>query len=300
MDHATRLYVGTRKGAFRACSHDGRRSWMVEPPKLSGWDVFHIIEDPRDPARIYAAANHMVWGPMVARSVDGGATWSEHTQSPAFAPDDGISVKNQWYVRPGHAERPGEVWAGVDPGALFRSQDWGASWEPVRGLNEHPTREMWQAGGGGLCLHKVSLDPTNPDSLIATVSAGGAFRSDDQGATWRPINQGLRADFMPDPTAPAGHCVHHLVRSSVDPEWLFQQNHCGMYRSADGGATWQEAADGLPSTFGFPAAAHPHEPRTVYLAPLVGDTFRCFPDGAMAIWRTRDGGDSWQALRTPT
>lgn len=300
MERSTRVYVGTRKGLFRLCSHDGRKSWMVEPPALGGWSVFHAIEDPRDPARIYAAARSEHWGPMVARSEDGGRTWDERGPSPAFAPDEGESVNAVWYVRPGHAERPGEVWAGVDPGSLFRSQDWGASWEPVSSLNKHETREYWMAGGGGLCLHKIVLHPTDPNDMIATISAAGAFRSTDGGASWQPINRGVRADFLPESVQKSGvgQCVHHLVRAPSDPEWLFQQNHCGMYRSADGGATWQECGAGLPSEFGFPAAIHPRDPRTVYVAPLIGDSFRAFPDGAIAVWRSRDGGDSWEPLRT--
>ena len=299
MERSTRLYAGTRKGLFRLCSHDGRTRWMVEPPALGGWSVYHAIEDPRDPARIYAAARSEHWGALLARSEDGGRTWDERGPSPAFAPDSGKSLNAVWYIRPGLAERPGEVWAGVEPAALFRSRDWGATWEPVQSLNDHETSAVWMAGGGGLCLHKVVLDPTNPNSLIATISAGGAYRSDDDGATWRPINQGVRADFLPDSALAngAGHCVHHLVRSPVNSEWLFQQNHCGIYRSEDGGVSWQDVGAGLPSGFGFPAAIHPREPKTVYLAPLTGDSFRTFPDGAMAVWRSRDGGDSWESLR---
>lgn len=296
MTREARIYVGTRKGAFIFRSTDDRKTWAMDPPVIPGWSVYHLLEDPRDPDRVYAAANHDVWGPWLARSLDGGRTWGEHTDSPKFAPDNGVSVKNLWAVRPGHAARPGEVWAGVDPGSLFRSADWGATWQPVPALNEHPTRDGWMEGGGGLCLHNILLNESNPDSLIVTISAGGAFRSDDGGASFRPVNQGVRADFLPDPSVPAGHCVHRMVRSAADPDWLFQQNHCGAYRSTDGGETWQEVTAGLPSEFGFAAAAHPHEPRTIVAAPLKADSFRVFPDGAMTLWRTRDGGDTWQPL----
>ena len=297
MASETRLFVGTRKAAFIFRSTDGRKTWTASEPILPGASVYHFIEDPRDPDRMYAAANYSWWGPLLARSVDGGRTWTDRNQTPRFAPEDGMTVNALWHIRPGHADRPGEVWMGVDPATLFRSRDWGETWEQVRGLNEHPTREAWQPGGGGLCLHGIRLDPTNPDSMIVTISAGGAFRTDDGGASWRPINQGVRADFLPDPTMPVGHCVHHLLPSPVDPTWLFQQNHCGVYRSADGGDSWQEVTAGLPSEFGFAAAVHPHEPRTVYVAPLEADLFRTFPGGAMAVWRSRDGGDSWEALR---
>lgn len=300
MDGERRIYLGTRKGLFRLRSRDGRRTWTVDPPALAGHDVYHAVADPRDPSRVYAAANHAVWGPRLARSLDGGCTWDEPgepTQSPAFALGTGEAVKALWYILPGHPERPGEVWAGAEPAALFRSQDWGATWMPVCGLNEHPTRAMWQAGGGGLCLHGIAPSPDDPDDLIVTVSAGGSFRTADGGASWTPINHGVRAGFLPDEDVPAGHCVHKLVRSPLDPNWLFQQNHCGAYRSKDGGASWQEVTEGLPSEFGFPAAIHPREAQTVYVAPLTGDSFRVFPDGAMAVWRSRDGGDSWEPLR---
>ena len=292
-----RVHAGTRKGMFTLRSCDCRGAWGEPELSLAGWDVYHCIEDPRDPVRLYAAANHAVWGPRVARSLDGGRTWDEPTQSPAFPEGSGAAVKAVWFIRPGHAERPGEVWAGVEPAALFHSDDWGATWEPVESLNDHPTRSFWQPGGGGMCLHGISLDPIDPDRLIATVSAGGAYRSDDHGMSWRPINQGIRAGFMPDPVPPAGHCVHKLVRSAVDPELLFQQNHCGAYVSADGGCSWREVTAGLPSEFGFAAAAHPTAKGTFYLAPLQADSFRAFPDGAMTVWRTRDGGESWEPLR---
>jgi hypothetical protein len=298
MERATRLYAGTRKGLFRLCSHDGRRTWMTEPPHLAGWSVYHATEDPRAPGRIYAAARSEHWGPMLARSEDDGRTWNERGPSPAFPEGSGKSVNAVWYVRPGHAERPGEVWVGVDPAALFRSRDWGESWELVPSLTDHETTRVWMAGGGGLILHGVDIDPTNPESMIVTVSAGGSYRTDDGAATWRPINRGIRADFMTesDRATGAGHCVHHLVRSPVDPEWLFQQNHCGVYRSADGGESWDDVAAGLPSSFGFAAATHPHEAKTVYVCPLGSDSERTVPGGALTVWRSRDGGDSWEPL----
>jgi len=299
VDHSTRLYIGTRKGMFRMCSHDGRRSWMIEPPALAGWNVYHAIEDPRDPARIYAAARSEHWGKLLARSEDGGRTWDERNPAPAFDQDDGRSVNAVWFIRPGHADRPGELWAGVEPASLFRSGDWGATWHEVRRLAAHESAQSWQAGGGGLCMHGISLDPGDPDSLIATISAGGAYRSDDGGGTWRPINRGVLMDFVPEELQndPAGHCVHKLVRSAAEPEWLFQQNHCGPHRSANGGATWETLVDRVPYSFGFAASAHPHERRTVYTAPLASDSVRTFADGALAVWRSRDGGDNWEPLR---
>lgn len=188
------------------------------------------------------------------RSTDGGRTWDEPVQSPAFPEGSGSTVKAVWFIRPGHASRPGEVWAGVEPAALFHSQDWGVTWELVGSLGEHPSTRYWTPGGGGLCLHGISLDPVNADSLVATISSGGAYRTDDSGATWRPINAGVRADFMPDKTAPAGHCVHKLVRSAQQPDFLFQQNHCGAYVSANGGDNWAQMADYLPPVLAVEAA----------------------------------------------
>lgn len=296
MGREYRIFLGTRKGAFSLRSCDGRGSWRISPPALPGSDVYHVTADPRDPARVYAAANHAVWGPQLMRSQDGGRTWAAAGSSPAFPPIAGTTVKAIWFIRPGHANRPGEVWCGVEPAALFRSDDWGDTWSLVESLGAHPTAALWQPGGGGLCLHGVVLDPTDPARIIATISAGGAYRSDDAGASWRPINSGVRAGFIPGPPLPAGHCVHKVVRTAGTPSMLFQQNHCGCYASDDEGENWREVTEGLPSEFGFPAAAHPHEPRTVYVAPLTGDSFRTFPDGAVTVWRSRDGGGNWQPL----
>ncbi|MHB8574867.1 MAG: WD40/YVTN/BNR-like repeat-containing protein [Dehalococcoidia bacterium] len=292
-----RVYAGTRKGLIDFRSNDGRRTWSAPRLSLAGSDVYHAIEDPRDPKRVYAAANHAVWGARIVRSLDGGMTWDEPTQTPAFVEGSGESVKAVWFIRPGHADCPGEVWAGVEPASLFRSGDWGATWEPVNGLNEHPTRSMWQPGGGGMCMHGIILDPTNPDSLIAAASACGAYRSNDHGESWEPINRGIRAGFLPDQDVEAGHCVHRVVRSSANPNLLFQQNHCGAYISPDGGCSWREVTEGLPSEFGFSAAADQLDGRTFYTAPLQGDSFRAYPDGAMAVWRTRDAGCSWEPMR---
>lgn len=291
-----RVFLGTRKGMFALRSGDGRGCWQMDPPALAGTDVYHVAADPRDPSLAYAAANHAIWGPQLMRSRDGGRTWNPAASSPAFAPDSGQSVKAIWFIRPGHPDVPGEVWCGVEPAALFRSTDWGDTWTLVDSLTNHPTTALWQPGGGGLCLHGIVLDPTDPARIIATISAGGGYRSDDAGASWQPINRGLRAGFLPDPSNAAGQCVHKLVRTAGDASVLFQQNHCGCYVSDDEGENWREVTEGLPSEFGFPAAAHPHEPRTVYVAPLVADSFRAFADGAVTVWRSRNGGGCWEPL----
>ena len=294
MSREHRVFLGTRKGVFTLRSNDGRCHWELDPPALTGNDVNHVIADPRDPDRVYATGNNVFFGSQLMRSRDGGRSWEGASQSPAFAEGDGRAVESLWFVRPGHADHPGEMWCGTKPAALFRSTDWGDTWSLMPALNEHPTTTLWQPGGAGLVLHGIVLDPAKPDSLITTISAGGAYRSDDGGTSWEPINRGIRADFMPDPNTPAGHCVHKVVRTSSGP--LFQQNHCGCYISEDEGASWVEVTEGLPSEFGFAAAAHPHEPRTVYVAPLIGPEFRVFPNSAVTVWRSRDGGGSWQPL----
>jgi photosystem II stability/assembly factor-like uncharacterized protein len=298
MTREHRAFLGTRRGVFTLRSQDGRCSWQLDAPALPGYEINHVAADPRDPLRVYATANHAVWGPQIQISRDGGRSWTAAAQSPAFAPDDGRAVKSLWFIRPGHAAHPGEVWCGVEPAALFRSTDWGDTWTLMPALTEHPTASLWQPGGAGLILHGIVLDPLRPNSLIATISAGGAYRSDDGGVSWQPINAGVRAGFLPESEAqpPAGHCVHKLVRTAGADSLLFQQNHCGAYASEDEGASWREVTDGLPSEFGFPAAAHPHAPRTVYVAPLVGDSFRAFADGAVTVWRSQDGGGNWEPL----
>ncbi len=288
------VMVGTRKGTFFFWSDEARRTWHRSEHHL-GWSTHAVSYDPRN-GRIFAATNSAPFGALVQRSDDGGRSWEHFNEGLDFAADEERRVREVWQVTPGHAERPDEVWAGSGEAGLFRSGDGGKTWQAVDALNHHPTTNTWMPGGGGLILHTIAIDPTDANRVYACVSAGGAYRTDDGGQSWRPVNKGVRADFMPDPQPESGHCVHKLALHPERPNVLFQQNHCGMYRSDDRGETWVDISEGLPSRFGFPLAMHPHDPQTVYLVPLLGDDRRFVPDGQMAVWRSRDAGSSWQRL----
>ena len=288
------VMVGTRKGTFLFWSDPDRRRWRRAVHHL-GWSTHVANYDPRH-GSIYAATNNAVYGALVQRSDDGGQSWEHFNQGLDFAAEEERRVTEVWQVRPGHDARPDEVWAGSREAGLFRSRNRGGAWEPVSSLNHHATRDQWNPGGGGLILHTIIPDPGDPRRVYACVSAGGAYRSDDDGASWRPINRGVRADFMPDVYPDAGQCVHKMVMHPARPDVLFQQNHCGMYRSDDRGESWVDISEGLPSRFGFPIAVHPHDPHTVYVVPLNSDERRVTPDGRMALWRSHDDGDSWERL----
>lgn len=287
--HAGALLVllGTRDGLYRCWAGGARRSHH-----LAGLAVHAIAADPRDGA-LLAAAN----GPDHAgiwRSVDNGGTWAPLAGRPAFG--DGRRAWQIWQVQPGHPSRPAELWAGTREAGLFRSPDCGATWQSVVGLNDHPTRTMWDEGGGGLILHTIVVDATEPARLLACISAGGVYRSDDDAATWRPINRGVRADFRADPFPEAGHCPHKLRSHPARPGRLYQQNHCGVYCSDDFGTTWVDISDGLPSRFGWPLALHPADPDTLYVVPHISDEQRQTTEGRLAVWRSRDAGGSWERL----
>lgn len=286
------VMVGTRKGAFLFWSDPARRTWHRAQHHL-GWSVHAMAYDPRH-GTIYAATNSAVFGALVQRSDDGGTSWEHINQGLDFAADDERRVREVWQVAPGHAAHPGEIWAGTRQAGLFRSQDQGVTWSPVDALNQHPSTDTWAEGGGGMIMHTIIPNPADAQRLYACVSAGGAYRSDDHGASWMPINQGTRADFLPDPFPPSGQCVHKLVLHPARPHVLFQQNHCGVYRSDDRGESWVDISEGLPSRFGFPMAAHPHDPHCVYVVPLISDDRRVVPDGQMAVWCTHDDGATWQ------
>ena len=288
------VMAGTRKGTFLFWTGPERRTWQRSHHHL-GWSIHALSYDPRH-GSIYAAANSAVFGALVQRSDDGGQTWQHLNQGLDFAAEGERRVREVWQVAPGHPDRPHEVWAGSREAGLFRSEDRGSTWTEVRGLNEHATKDSWMPGGGGLILHTIVVDPEEPARMYACVSAGGAYRSDDGGSSWQPANRGTRADFMPDPYPETGQCVHKLALHPARPQVLYQQNHCGMYRSDDRGASWVDISEGLPSRFGFPIAVHGHDPRTVYVVPLTGDDRRFVPDGQMAVWRSRDEGNSWERL----
>ena len=287
------VLAGTRKGLFLLSSDEGRRSWEIEGPLLAGWEIMHAVVDPRDGA-LYACSTHFVYGATVHRSVDGGKTW-ERAEQIGLPEESGLTLEKLWHLRPGHESRPGEIWLGGTPGCLLRSGDSGKSWVAVQSLLEHRTRERWQPGAGGMCCHSIQLDPDDADRLYVAISAAGAFRTDNGGSTWAPINKDVAADFAPAPYPEVGQCVHKLLVHPARPERLWQQNHCGVYRSDDRGDTWERLdKNGLPSDFGFPILIHPRDPNTALVIPEAGAENRVTVDGRLGVYRTRDAGASWE------
>ena len=285
------LLAGTRKGLFLLESDEGRRDWRLEGPLLPGWSVFHAILDGRDRV-LHAAANSAVYGGTVQRSRDRGKTW-QRSESLALPEDSGLKLGETWHVEPGRADR--ELWLGAAPGVLFHSEDGGETWEPVRGIVEHPTRERWHPGGGGMCTHSIQVDPSDPRRIYVGISAAGVFRSDDGGEIWMPANRGVAADFLPEKYPELGQCVHKLLLHPGRPERLWQQNHCGVYRSDDRGESWERLDDnGLPSGFGFPLALDPDHPDAAFVVPEEGGENRVTCDGRLGVYRTGDGGAHWE------
>ncbi len=289
------ILAGTRKGAFIFESDENRSNWQSRRPYFPGWGIHHMKYDERS-GTVFVALNHAVYGSNIQRSVDLGHTW-EMAEGPHFAEGDERTVARVWHVQPGHESQPDVVYAGADPGALFRSTGGGMTWIEVDGINDHPTRQDWTPGAGGMMVHTIIQHPTDPDSLFVAISAAGVFRTDDGGQTWQPKNQGVRADFLPDKHPVVGQCCHHLVMSPEDPGVLYQQNHCGVYRSQNAGDSWTDiGTDRLPATFGFPMAIHPRNGMTVYVVPQVSDEFRYTPEGKFRVFRSQDGGENWASL----
>ena len=289
------VLTGTRKGLFLLRGDESRRRFELEGPLLAGWSVYHAVADPRDGA-LYACANNWVYGATVHRSTDLGRTW-QRSESLGLPEASGLELAQTWHVEPGHEEEPETLWLGGDPGVLFRSDDRGTTWHAVEGLLEHPTRERWAAGAGGLCCHSIQTDPRDARRLYVGISAAGVFRTEDAGRTWAPANRGTAADFLPDPYPELGQCVHKVLVHPARPERLWQQNHCGVYRSDDRGESWERLdGNGLPSGFGFPIALDPADPDTAYVVPEEGSDNRVTCHGRLSVYRTRDAGSSWQLV----
>jgi photosystem II stability/assembly factor-like uncharacterized protein len=290
------LLVGTRKGLFLLRGDDDRRRFELDGPHLTGWDVFHAVTDPRDGA-LYACANNFVYGATVHRSDDLGKTW-QRSEGLGLPEESGLKLEKTWHLEPGHPREPDTLWLGGAPGVLFRSDDGGSSWEANRALLEHPTRDRWNPGAGGMCCHSIQLDPETPGRMYVGISAAGVFRSEDGGESWTPANAGTAADFMPDDPYPeVGQCVHKVLLHPAQPNRLWQQNHCGFYRSDDRGESWERLdGNGLPSDFGFPLALDPANPDIAYAVPEEGAENRVTCDGRLGVYRTRDAGASWELV----
>ncbi|HML30133.1 MAG TPA: sialidase family protein [Hyphomicrobium sp.] len=303
---SVRLLVGTRKGAFILTADGARKNWDVSGPHFAGWEIYHLKGSPADPNRIYASQSSGWFGQQIQRSDDGGKTWEAVGNTFAY---DGVPGTHQWYdgtphpwefKRVWHIEPsltdPDTVYAGVEDAALFQSKDGGKSWAELSGLRGHGSGPKWQPGAGGMCLHTILLDPVNPQRMYVAISAAGAFRSDDGGTSWRPINRGLHSQYIPDPEAEVGHCVHRIAMHPARPDTLFMQKHWDVMRSDDAGGTWYEVSGNLPSDFGFAMAVHAHEPDTVYVVPILSDSEHYPPEGKLRVYRSKNGGNDWDAL----
>jgi photosystem II stability/assembly factor-like uncharacterized protein len=303
-----RVLAGTRKGAFVLTSDGTRKRWEISGPHFAGWEIYHVKGSPADSDRLYASQSSGWSGQVIQRSDDGGATWAPVGNQFAY---QGTPGTHQWYdgtphpwefARVWHLEPalddPDMVYAGVEDAGLFRSGDGGQSWQELPRLRGHESGSSWQPGAGGMCLHTILLDPVQQGRMFAAISAAGAFRSDDAGQTWRPINQGLQSEGIPDPDAEVGHCVHRLAMHPARPDVLFMQKHWDVMRSDNGGESWREISGNLPSDFGFPIDVHAHEPDTIYVVPITSDAEHFPPEGRLRVYRSRTGGDDWEPLTT--
>jgi photosystem II stability/assembly factor-like uncharacterized protein len=325
-----RVLVGTRKGAFILTADGKREKWDVNGPFFAGWPVYHLKGSPVDPNRIFASQTSDWFGQVIQRSDDGGKTWiqpgtppGEPTTAPGGMPKgesnkfvydtsaqngkpltthqwyDGTQhpweFKRVWHLEPSLKD-PDTVYAGIEDAALFRSSDGGKSWQELSGLRGHGTGPKWQPGAGGLCLHSIVLDPSNAQRIFIAISAAGAFRTDDGGKTWKPINQGLRSQYIPDPKAEIGHCVHHIAMHANKPGVLFMQKHWDVMRTNNAGDVWTEVSGNLPTDFGFVIDIHAHEPETIYVVPIKSDGEHFPLDGKLRVYRSRTGGNEWEEL----
>jgi photosystem II stability/assembly factor-like uncharacterized protein len=301
-----RVLVGTRKGAFVLTSDGKREKWEVSGPHFAGWELYHVKGSPVDPSRLYASQSSGWFGQQIQRSNDGGKTWEPVGNKFLY---DGVPGTHQWYDGTAHPWEFKRVWhlepsltdadtvyAGIEDAALFISKDGGQNWEELSGLRKHGSGPKWQPGAGGMCLHTIILDPKNPSRIYIAISAAGAFRSDDAGQTWKPINRGLKSQYIPDPEAEVGHCVHHIAMHKSRPGVLFMQKHWDVMRSDNAGDLWTEVSGNLPTDFGFAIDVHAHEPETIYVVPIKSDSEHYPLDGKLRVYRSRNGGNEWEAL----
>ncbi len=325
-----RVLAGTKKGAFILTSDGTRKQWDVSSPHFAGWEMYHLKGSPVEPNRIYASQTSSWFGQIIQRSDDGGKTWhqpgtppGEPTTTPDGMPKgesnkfvydtssetgkpltthqhyDGTQrpweFKRVWHLEPSLTD-PNTVYAGIEDAALFRSSDGGQTWQELSELRD-VKGSLWQPGAGGMCLHTIVQDPTNPQRIYIAISAAGTFRTDDGGKTWRAINRGLKSQYeLPDPDAEVGHCVHRIAMHPTRPNVLFMQKHWDVMRSDDAGESWHEISGNLPTDFGFPIDVHAHEPETVYVVPIKNDSEHFPPDGKLRVYRSRTGGNEWEAL----
>jgi len=301
-----RVLVGTRKGAFVLTSDGKREKWQVDGPHFAGWEVYHVKGSPADPDRLYASQNTAWFGQLIQRSDDGGRTWTPVGKDFVYASETGTHLwydgtphpwefARVWHLEPSPSDAD-TVYAGVEDAALFKTEDGGNTWSELPALRTHPSAGNWMPGAGGMCLHTIILDRDGSGRMIAAISAAGTFRSDDGGASWRPINNGLVSEQIPDPRAEVGHCVHHIAAHPLRPDVLFMQKHWDVMRSDDGGESWTEVSGNLPSDFGFPIDVHAHEPETIYVVPIKSDSEHYPPDGKLRVYRSRSGGNDWEPL----
>src|SRR5215469_4872691 len=301
-----RVLAGTRKGAFVLTSDGKREKWDVQGPFFSGWEIYHVKGSPANPDRIYASQSSGWSGQVIQRSDDGGVTWDPVGNEFSYEGTPGThqsfdGTQHPWkFLRVWHLEPslhdPDTVYAGVEDAALFKSVDAGKSWHELPGLRTHRTGSEWGPGAGGMCLHTIILDPVKPDRIFTAISAAGAFRSDDAGETWQPINQGLLQEGIPDPDAEVGHCVHRIAMHPSRPDVLYMQKHWDVMRSDNAGEYWNEISGDLPTDFGFPIDVHAHEPDTVYVVPITSDAEHFPPEGKLRVYRSRTGGGDWEPL----
>ena len=326
---SVRVLVGTRKGAFILTSDGKRKDWKVSGPHFAGWEIYHVKGSPANPNRIFASQTSGWFGQIIQRSDDGGKTWTQPGTPPGeekgpggmpkgesnkfvydTSPETGKPLtthqfydgnqhpwefKRVWHLEPLLTDA-NTVYAGVEDAALFRTTDGGKSWHELSGLRGHGTGPQWQPGAGGMCLHTILLDPKNPKRMYIAISAAGAFRTDDGGATWKPINKGLHSQYIPNPNAEVGHCVHHVAMNPKKPNLLYMQKHWDVMRSDNAGDQWTEISGNLPTDFGFVIDVHAHEPETIYVVPIKSDGEHFVHEGKLRVYRSRTGGNEWEAL----